>query len=88
MTSQILELDEQAFNALVNRVTEASEHGLALSTEDTRLLLDALLTLATLQDRYHRTQTEKTAGHCQRLGKAREFDQSGAGRQRFGRFRQ
>ena len=51
MKETILELDEEAFDALVSRLTEAKEHGIALSAEDTQLLLDALITLAHLQER-------------------------------------
>ena len=47
----ILTLDNHALDALVARVTEAKDHGLALSAEDTKLLLDALMTLASLQER-------------------------------------
>jgi transposase len=45
------DLDEQGLDALIQRVSEAKEHGLALSPEDTQLLLDALMTLAHLQER-------------------------------------
>lgn len=51
VTQTILELDDQALEGLVARATEAKEHGLALSAEDTQLLLDALMTLASLQER-------------------------------------
>ncbi len=51
MAQTVLELDEQTFDDLVARVTEAKTHGLALSPEDTQLLLDALMTLASLQER-------------------------------------
>ena len=51
MTQTVLELNDQAFEGLVARVTEAKEHGLALSADDTQLLLDALMTLANLQER-------------------------------------
>ena len=51
MTQTVLELDDQALEGLVARVTEAKEHGLALSADDTQLLLDALMTLASLQAR-------------------------------------
>lgn len=51
MAQTILELNDQAFEDLVARVTEAKDHGLALSADDTQLLLDALITLASLQER-------------------------------------
>lgn len=51
MAETVLTLDDQAFDDLVTRVTEAKDHGLALSADDTQLLLDALMTLASLQER-------------------------------------
>lgn len=44
-------LNEQGLDALIQRVSDAKEHSLALSPEDTQLLLDALMTLAHLQER-------------------------------------
>jgi transposase len=45
------EIDGQALEALIARVTQAKENNLALSESDSQLLLDALLTLASMQDR-------------------------------------
>lgn len=47
----IVEIDEAALDALVDRVGEAREHNLALSVEDYDLLLSALLMLANMQER-------------------------------------
>ena len=44
------DIDNDELDALIKRVTEAQKHELALSPEDCQLLLDALLTLATLQE--------------------------------------
>jgi hypothetical protein len=41
----------QALEALIARVSEAKDNQLALSGEDCQLLLDALVTLASMQDR-------------------------------------
>jgi transposase len=43
--------DGQALEALIAGVTEAKENNLALSPQDCQLLLDALVTLASMQDR-------------------------------------
>lgn len=51
MSTTFTDLDEKALDALITRVSEAKEHGLALSAQDTQLLLDALMTLAHLQER-------------------------------------
>jgi len=45
------DIDGKALEALIERVNEAKENNLALSSEDYQLLLDALLTLATTQTR-------------------------------------
>jgi transposase len=45
------DIDGKALEALIERVTEAKENNLALSPADYQLLLDALLTLATTQNR-------------------------------------
>ncbi len=50
MTTTFTDIDNEALDALIERVTEAKEHELALSPEDCQLLLDALLTLANLQE--------------------------------------
>jgi transposase len=44
-------IDDKELEALIARVTEAKENNLALSPEDCQLLLDALVTLASMQDR-------------------------------------
>lgn len=51
MNKTFIDLDEQGLDALIQRVSDAKEHGLALSPEDTQLLLDAVITLAHLQER-------------------------------------
>jgi transposase len=45
------DIDGKELEALIMRVSEAKENNLALSPEDYQLLLDALLTLATTQNR-------------------------------------
>jgi transposase len=45
------DIDSKALEALIARVSEAKENNLALSSEDCQLLLDALVTLASMQDR-------------------------------------
>jgi hypothetical protein len=45
------DIDGQALEALIARVSEAKENNLALSPEDCQLLLDALVTLASMQER-------------------------------------
>jgi transposase len=44
------DIDSDALDALIKRVEEAQKHELALSPEDCQLLLDALLTLATMHE--------------------------------------
>lgn len=51
MTKTFNDLEPKAFDALIRRVTDAKEHDLALSSDDCQLLLDALLTLASMQER-------------------------------------
>ena len=51
MTATITELSAEELDALIERVKEAGEHGLALSGEDVQLLLSALVMLAELQQR-------------------------------------
>jgi transposase len=55
------DIDGQALEALIARVTEAKENTLALSEQDSQLLLGALLTLASMQDRltHHNVTTHK-----------------------------
>jgi transposase len=55
------EIDGQELEALIARVTEAKENNLALSPQDSQLLLDALLTLASMQDRltHHNVTIDK-----------------------------
>jgi transposase len=45
------DIDGKALEALIARVSEAKENNLALSADDCQLLLDALVTLASMQDR-------------------------------------
>jgi transposase len=42
------DIDSQALEALIARVSEAKDNQLALSGEDCQLLLDALVTLASM----------------------------------------
>ena len=51
MSKPFTDIDGQALEALIARVTEAKENNLALSPQDCQLLLDALVTLASMQDR-------------------------------------
>lgn len=51
MSKPFTDIDGKALEALISRVTEAKENNLALSPEDCQLLLDALVTLASMQDR-------------------------------------
>ena len=51
MSKPFTDIDGKALEALIERVSEAKENNLALSSEDYQLLLDALLTLATTQTR-------------------------------------
>lgn len=50
MSEKFTDLDHEALDNLIERVTEAKEHELALSPDDCQLLLDALMTLANLQE--------------------------------------
>jgi transposase len=45
------DIDGKALEALIARVSEAKENNLALSADDCQLLFDALVTLASMQDR-------------------------------------
>ena len=51
MTKAFNDIDSEELDALILRVRDAKEHNLALSPEDCQLLLDALLTLASVQER-------------------------------------
>ena len=51
MTKAFTDIDAEALDALIQRVTDAKEHQLTLSAEDCQLLLDALVTLASLQEK-------------------------------------
>ena len=51
MIKPFTDIDGQALEALIARVTETKENNLALSSQDSQLLLDTLLTLASMQDR-------------------------------------
>ena len=50
MTQSFTDIDNDALDVLIERVTEAKEHELALSPDDCQLLLNALMTLANLQE--------------------------------------
>ena len=50
MTQSFTDIDNDALDALIERVSEAKEHELALSPDDCQLLLNALMTLASLQE--------------------------------------
>jgi hypothetical protein len=45
------DIDGKALEALITRVSEAKENNLALSPDDCQLLLDALVTLVSMQER-------------------------------------
>ena len=47
---RFLDLSEEALDALIERVEEASAHALALSPGDYQLLLSAIMTLASMQE--------------------------------------
>jgi transposase len=51
LSNKFADINEKELDELIQRVTDAKEHNLALSPEDCQLLLDALLTLASLQER-------------------------------------
>lgn len=50
-SSSIEDIDHKQLAALIGRVEEAIEHGLALSADDLLLLLNAIQTLATVQEK-------------------------------------
>ena len=50
MTKAFTDIDPASLDALIQRVSEAKEHELTLSAEDCQLLLDVLVTLATMQE--------------------------------------
>ncbi len=51
MSKPFTDIDGKALEALIARVSEAKDNNLALSPQDCQLLLDALVTLASMQDR-------------------------------------
>lgn len=51
MSKPFTDIDGKALEALITRVSEAKENNLALSPEDCQLLLNALITLASMQSR-------------------------------------
>jgi hypothetical protein len=51
MTETTPELNDHELDALIERIQQAIEHQLALSSDDLRLLLHALLMLSQLQER-------------------------------------
>jgi len=65
LTQKFTDLDHKALDALIERVTEAKEHDLALSTDDCQLLIDALVTLASLQE--HMACSDITIGKLRKL---------------------
>lgn len=89
MSKPFTDIDQQALDALIERVTEAKEHELALSAEDCQLLLDALVTLSTMQQRLanhdvtvHKLRKllgiEKSSEALARLTKNRQSKDKGA----------
>ncbi len=50
-TKKLNDIDSKALDGLIQRVTDAKNHNLALTPDDCQLLLDALLTLTTMQER-------------------------------------
>ena len=50
MKTQYSDIDTRELDSLIQRVSEAKEHNLALTPEDCQLLIDALLTLASMQE--------------------------------------
>jgi hypothetical protein len=50
LTQSFTDIDNDALDALIERVTEAKDHELALSPDNCQLLLNALMTLASLQE--------------------------------------
>lgn len=51
MSQPFTDIDSKALEALIARVTEAKDNHLALSASDCQLLLNALVTLSTMQSR-------------------------------------
>ena len=51
MARDFIDIDSEKLDGLIQRVQEAKEHDLALSAEDCHILLEALKTLAALQER-------------------------------------
>jgi transposase len=51
VTKPFVDIDPEALDGLIARVTDAREYGLALSAADNQLLLDALMTLVQVQER-------------------------------------
>jgi len=50
MKNNTTDINHAELDALIKRVEQAKEHQLTLSSEDCQLLIDTLLTLATLQE--------------------------------------
>ncbi len=65
MTKAVTDIDMKALDALIKRVQEAKEHDLSLSPEDCQLLLDALLTLTSMQE--HLTNNDITINKLRKL---------------------
>ena len=51
MTQTFTDISSQELDALIERITQAKDHQLTLSPEDCELLLGALLTLASMQEK-------------------------------------
>ena len=50
-SSRVVEIDRKSLAELMTRVEEAIEHDLALSVDDLKMLLLAISTLSTLQEK-------------------------------------
>ena len=59
-STTVTTLSDHELDALLTRVSDTSEHGLALSPEDTQLLLNALLMLANVQSQLTDKNTTPT----------------------------
>ncbi|KGJ89813.1 IS66 family transposase [Thalassotalea sp. ND16A] len=65
MKQTYTDIDTDALDALIKRVAQAKEHDLALTPDDCQLLLDALLTLASMQE--HLASNKVTIGKLRKL---------------------
>jgi transposase len=64
------DIDGKALGALITRVSEAKENNLALIPDDCQLLLDALVTLVSMQERLanHDVTVHKLLKSSEKLG--------------------